>query len=125
MNYVYLCGAILGEPDGGKIWRLNAKQLLPVGWKSVDPTDYPSDKMSSADLVAHDYALIDRCKAVVARVNKPSWGTAMELTYAKRMAIPVIGWTLGIESHSPWLHHHCDVMFDSLEEACRHLKHYA
>jgi len=125
MKRAYLAGAIFREIDPMS-WRRRAAKLMPEGWEAVNPLDMQKAwELTPDELVKRDYMLIQESQAIVAYVNKPSWGTAMELAYAKRINIPVIGWTprpLIRRLLNPWLVAHCHKICGSLSEACLELR---
>lgn len=111
MKKVYLAGAIFGLPDRGQDWREQAIARMPDGWEAINPNIVELDKVQAIDVIRGDYAALAECSAVIARVRNPSWGTAMEIQYAKNVLnIPVIGWPFLREPvlphYSPWLLHH-------------------
>jgi nucleoside 2-deoxyribosyltransferase len=120
---VYLAGGIFGLADRGQTWRVQTVSLLPKGWQAINPNLVELDKTSPAELIRGDYAAILACQAIIARVEEPSWGTAMELVFAKRHDIPVIGWRLVYGAISPWLDYHLTILCHSIEDAAMELKH--
>lgn len=111
----YLSGAMFGLDDNGQDWRNLACQIgPPKGWKYFIPN--VADDFHPRDLVSLDFRTILQCQAVIARVNRPGWGTAMELLFASQNKIPVIGWDAPTP-YSPWLAAHVDGMTDTLEHA--------
>lgn len=120
MKKVYLAGSIFNNPNP-IAWRQAAKQCLPEGWQAIDPTDNEVSTLTPRELVQLDYGLIQDCQAIIARVDRPSWGTAMELAHAKRIDIPVLGWgpwRRSTERLNPWLEFHLHKYLPSLMEAC-------
>lgn len=123
---VYLAGAIFGLADRGQCWREQAIRLLPLDWKAVNPNLVELDKITPADLIAGDYAAIRECAAIIVRCRQPSWGTAMELAYAKLVGVPVIGFPFYrppvAPNYSPWLIHHVTIFTTTVEEAIMRLR---
>jgi nucleoside 2-deoxyribosyltransferase len=114
---VYLAGAIYGQADPGG-WRDTVSHSLPAPWKAVNPLDLEVDIEKPSEVVDTDLAAILGCKAVIAKVDEPSWGTGMELFFAKRLGLPVIGWTVGKHNGaSPWLIHHTSCLVPTLPAA--------
>src|SRR5262249_23839492 len=138
-RYVYLAGAIWRNANPAE-WRRSAIELMPPGWSTLDPMLHETEDMKPEQLVQFDYGLIDRCSAIIVRVSSPSWGTAMELAYAKTKNIPVFAWsgflngvvydnnmTCGeLRKHpkgsNPWLAAHVTKFVSSLREACEELR---
>ena len=121
MRLVYLAGSIFNNPNPGE-WRAEAITMLPEGWRAVNPLDFEVGGLKPTELVTLDYYHIQGCHAVIARVTKPTWGTAMEIGYAKRMPIPVFTWSAR-PIESPWLIAHSSKHFLTLQEACMELRH--
>jgi nucleoside 2-deoxyribosyltransferase len=124
MKKVYLAGAIFNNPNAAP-WRIAAKQMMPEGWAAVDPMDFEVKGLEPDELVQLDYRAIQECQAIIAYVQKPSWGTPMEMQYAKWMHLPVIGWanqTFDKKKANPWLVAHVTKFFFSLQEACMELR---
>jgi nucleoside 2-deoxyribosyltransferase len=71
------------------------------------------------DIVTLDKKDIESCDAVLANVNAPSWGTAMEIAYAWAIGKRVFGFATHASAPtiSPWLRVHCRGVFDSLGHA--------
>jgi hypothetical protein len=121
-KYVYLSGGIAGltaqECNG---WREDAAVLLrlPV----LDPMRWDQSGRSAspvAEIVERDLRDIDECAAVLVKVDKPSWGTAMEIRYAYQLGKPVIAF--GVPNvASAWLEHHCARFFETLDAAVDYL----
>jgi nucleoside 2-deoxyribosyltransferase len=116
---VYLCGGINGLSDADcKDWREAAKSLLTCD--TLDPMrhDYRGiEDRVWTEIVAHDLADIQNSDAVLVNATRPSWGTAMEIVYARNMEKPVVAFVQPGQPVSPWLKYHCSVV-ESLEDAC-------
>lgn len=116
---VYLCGGINGLSDSDcKNWRETAKSLLLAD--TLDPMrrDYRGREDDCVDeIVDSDIEDISACSAVLVNASRPSWGTAMELVYAKQAGKPIVAF--GVDSRvSPWLRRHSTVIVERLEIAC-------
>lgn len=106
MKYVYLAGSIADDPDP-RSWRVRCAEILPAGWEALDPLKIECKHMTDAEIVALDYGLILKASAVIVNVGMASWGTAMELAFAKQYGVPAIGFCeLRQYSGSRWLRHH-------------------
>lgn len=119
---IYLAGPITGVGDSARGWRANAIQMLEAyGFKAIDPLVVEAATITPSAVVELDYAWISKSSGIIARVDTPSWGTAMELVYAYNKGIPVVAW--GDVSHvSPWLLFHTSIIKPTLTEAVDHLK---
>lgn len=114
---VYLCGGINGLSDADcKNWRESAKERLV---KTIDPMrrDYRGKEAANVrEIVDGDLFDINASTCVLAMCTQPSWGTAMEIFYAHRRGTPVFA-VIPPGPVSPWLEHHCDRTFITLDEA--------
>lgn len=121
---VYLAGPIHGRTDAEcKDWRGKAAAILGVhDILCIDPMsrDYRGIEDSHApELVAQDKKWIEQSNVVLANVNVPSWGTAMECLYAASIGKKVVAFATYSSAPflSPWLRVHCTSVFDSLWSA--------
>ena len=118
MKPVYLAGPIFGCDDGmASGWRRQVTTMLPA---VLDPMsrDYRGQEGGNeAEIVRGDLADILACRAVLVMAITPSWGTAMELVYAKLLGVPVIAVVANPAKCSPWLVVHSTARVQSLEEA--------
>lgn len=128
MKTVYLCGGINGLTDADcKDWREEAKAaLLPAGFTVLDPMrrDYRGKEAESVDAIVHgDLFDIQASQIILVNVARPSWGTAMEIVYARKDVFRkrVVGFNCP-EEPSPWLVFHCDKLFPTLAEALEHVR---
>ena len=122
---VYLCGGIHGLSDEeANEWRQRAKALL--GDMSIlDPMrrDYRSVEDENIDaFVQGDLREIAESDTVLVNATRPSWGTAMEIVYARILGRPVVAFVGASAPASPWLRYHCDAITVSLEEAVARLR---
>ena len=118
---VYLAGPINGcSDDECKYWREMVKQSIQDwGYEILDPMrrDYRGIEFeNAAQIVADDLSDIQECDIMFAYCYKPSWGTAMEIFYAKSLGKRVIVVT---ESSSPWLQTYSDVSVKSVHTAIK------
>lgn len=128
MHKVYLCGGIFGLPDHGQTWREQVISMLPENWEAINPVLYELSEKDPEALIKQDYLYILSSDVIIARVRNPSWGTAMELHFAKQIGVPVIGWPfvrkpVDTYNYSPWLLSHVAVYAGSLEDAVGELRH--
>jgi nucleoside 2-deoxyribosyltransferase len=126
MKTVYLAGPIHGVKDP-HTWRRYVIDKLPDGWAALNPLDIERfvHGDDAAALVQTDLNYICKCDALLALVDTPSWGTAMEIRFAKTWGIPVIGWkpSGNVDRVSPWLEYHCTLITPTLAEAINFLFH--
>jgi len=119
---VYLCGGINGLADKDcKDWREEAKRLLKSD--TLDPMrrDYRGQEAESTEqIVSGDLQDIALSSIVLVNAERPSWGTAMEIVYARILHKRVVAFTSS-ERISPWLDYHADAVFRSLDTACAHI----
>lgn len=120
MKHVYLAGAIAFASDAAG-WRKSAAAVLrQEGIEALDPLNFEVSYDDPESIVRLDYGLILRSQAVLAFVGEPSWGTAMELAFAKHHDIPVFAFHAGgFEGKriSPWVTYHCKTLNRSCESA--------
>jgi nucleoside 2-deoxyribosyltransferase len=124
---VYLAGPIFGVEDPDT-WRNDVAAQLPKGWEAVNPLKierYAAGTRNQAHrIVENDLLALENVDAVLALVDEPSWGTAMEIFYASSIAVPVIGWQPKHNGrpNSPWLQLHCTLITSDFAEAMKCLK---
>lgn len=120
----YLAGAIHGDPDPVS-WRKQATLLLKdSGWNVVDPIHLEVNLAFPEGVVRTDLKAIRACQRILARCDRPSWGTAMEIRDAWIWSIPTIAWIPGLdnlENVSPWLKYHTRSRTNDLTEAVRRI----
>lgn len=116
---VYLCGGINGLNDAQcRDWREVAKELLNT--ETLDPMrrDYRGKEDECVDqIVSGDLWDIQKSDVILVNATRPSWGTAMEIVYAKQGYKPIVAFA-GDSRVSPWLRYHSDVICKTVEEAC-------
>jgi nucleoside 2-deoxyribosyltransferase len=119
---IYLAGPIFGAADPS-YWRQNATAYLQHNWEVINPLVLEATVDKPDELVAIDLRTLRECHAVLAKVNEPSWGTAMEIFFAAGIGLPVIGWRpLSDGPDSPWLRHHTRGIYRGLAEAVSHIE---
>jgi nucleoside 2-deoxyribosyltransferase len=123
MLKVYLAGPINCCTDEEcKAWRAEARRMLEPIHAVIDPMDFDcrglEDHMA-CDIVKHDLMQLDEADIVLVNAQRPSWGTAMELVYARQGGKPAIAFVgLPRSSVSPWLRGHLSKVCGTLEQAC-------
>lgn len=125
MKKVYLAGAIFGQSNAVCYdWRKHVTEKLSEwGAEALDPMrrDFRGKEAESRDeIIRLDLIDIATCDVVFAFASVPSWGTAMELVYARVLHKPVIIWGVP-EKFSPWLEFHCDVYTHTLDQGLAEL----
>lgn len=123
MLKVYLAGPINGCTDEEcKAWRAEARRMLEPIHAVIDPMDFDCrgrEGDMAADIIKHDLERLDEADLVLVNAERPSWGTAMELVYARQGGKPVIAYVgLGNFDVSPWLQGHSAKVCVTLTEAC-------
>lgn len=103
---IYLAGPIHGCSDQEcHGWRQTLEQLTSPRIEFLNPLrrDYRGrEEGNEGQIVAGDLQDIRKSDLVVARLERPSWGTAMELFAAHIYRVPV--WGIHPEGpRSPWL----------------------
>lgn len=118
---VYLCGGINGLSDqDARDWREVAKARLSYhGIESLDPMrrDYRGIEDQNVEaIVMGDVEDIRASDVVLVNATRPSWGTAMEIVYARQFGKPIVS-VVGDARISPWLRFHSTVIVPMLEQA--------
>lgn len=127
MKKVYLAGAIRDAVDPFT-WRKVVAKMLPEGWESIDPLDlgdgiFNESQGDPQDVITRDFDAIVQCRAILARIDQPSWGTGMEIRFARERGIPVAGWTMGkTDPVGPWLRVHTNIISHELPPLFEFLK---
>ena len=121
---VYLAGPIFGKNDDECTgWRTAASAWLTMkGFEPVDPMrrDYRGrEDLAPEAIVSGDMEDILLCGYILANVNEPSWGTAMELVYGMQSDCTVIAFATRerVPKLSPWIRCHTDQVYVSLRDA--------
>lgn len=124
---VYLSGGIAGLSAADcNDWRQRAIELFDPRISALNPMRWDHSGRSNSpvsEIVERDLRDIDECAAVLVKVDKPSWGTAMEIRYAYQLGKPVIAFGIPDVS-SAWLEHHCSRFFGTLETAVEYLNKF-
>lgn len=123
MLKVYLAGPINGCTDQEcKGWRAEARHLLEPTHAVIDPMDFDCRGLEgdmAADIIKHDLDRLDEADLVLVNAERPSWGTAMELVYARQAGKPAIAFVGPQKGFvSPWLQGHTAKVCGTLLLAC-------
>ena len=124
----YLAGPINGCTDEeARGWREELKmRLAGSGIEWLDPMvrDYRGKEDQSVDAIVHgDVADMRDSDVIVVNASRPSWGTAMEVVYARQLGKRILVWCPG--SVSPWLRFHATEVVSSIYELESRLGHLA
>lgn len=120
MKRIYLAGPIFGKHDSECAeWRLAAIATL-TNWGHIAVNPLNRDYRGIEDvewqrIVEEDLADIDSVDAMIVMAKEPSWGTAMEIVYAKQKGKFIVA--VATEPVSPWLQYHVDVIAHNLGAA--------
>jgi nucleoside 2-deoxyribosyltransferase len=117
---IYLCGPINGCTDSeAASWRDVAKAWLGEA-NCIDPMrrDYRGHEDENVTgIIEGDKNDISACDVVLANCWQVSWGTPMELVYARLWCKPVIAVVPKDARVSPWLRYHTSLITDSFDDA--------
>lgn len=127
MKTVYLCGGINGLSDAdAKDWREEAKAALQTMFNILDPMrrDFRGQEEQNASAIVNsDKFDIKRSQIILVNAVRPSWGTAMELAYARADIHYKLIVAFNVPAKpSPWLAYHCDRMCPTLAEALEYVR---
>jgi nucleoside 2-deoxyribosyltransferase len=127
---VYLAGPINGCSDEEcRAWRAEARRMLEPIHSVIDPMDFDCRGLESqmaGEIIRHDLERLDEADIVLVNAERPSWGTAMELVYARQGGKPAIAFAgFSIGGDSPWLLGHVSKVFLTLTEACSGIASYS
>ena len=124
MKTIYLCGPINGRSDADcNNWRSKAKSLLE-DLETLDPMrrDYRGRENEAVhEIISNDKQDIDESDALLVYFDSPSFGTAMEIFYAHSRGKRVVAVNASGNPVSPWVTGHVDMVFELLEDACKHI----
>jgi hypothetical protein len=116
---VYLCGGIhaLSDEEANQ-WRERARALLKDAI-ILDPMrrDYRGAEEDIGAFIQGDLRDVAESDVLLVNATRPSWGTAMEIVYARILRRRIVAFVGPGASISPWLKYHCEVVTYSLEEA--------
>ena len=118
---IYLAGPIQGQTDLECIgWRNAAKHHLEQHGHSVsNPMDRDfrgSEESHAEEIVEGDKDAIAQSDLLLVKADFPSWGTAMEIAYAKTFGKDVVAFS-DADVISPWLRCHTTAIYNTLHDA--------
>jgi nucleoside 2-deoxyribosyltransferase len=118
---IYLAGPINGRTDEEcNGWRSEASSALAAaGHETVDPMrrDYRGVEDTNVEaIVRGDLDDIASCDVVLVNANAASWGTAMELVYARQMGKTIVAFCSGPRV-SPWLRYQSHAVVGTQSQA--------
>jgi nucleoside 2-deoxyribosyltransferase len=125
MKTIYLCGPIDGCNDAQcKDWRNYVKEQLKDVFNFRDPMvrDFRGNENDHInEIVELDKIDIVSSDILIVNTDRPSWGTAMEIIFAKMLGKKVyFVWPHNFLS--PWVIYHSDERYKTLDEAIRHIR---
>lgn len=127
MPTVYLAGPINGCTDEeARGWREAAKTALGRPFLFSDPMvrDYRmAEEEYAEEIVGGDLYDIRNAHVILVNATRPSWGTAMEVVYARQAGKWIVAF--GTTEPSPWLASHVDVLVLTLGDAVLAILNYA
>lgn len=123
---IYLAGNIKDNEKEAESWRRKLKAQFPFNLiLFIDPLErnrinksFKIDFYRPNEIVRLDKQDILNSDIVLAKVDKPTFGTAMEICFAYENKIPVI-LVSKIEDMSPWLKYHVDKIFEKESDAVK------
>ena len=136
MKTVYLAGTIdVNNPEKvrekfnslkARLEELNLRVLSPIRGKEICAGEFA--KYESNEIVHRDLNDIDRADFVVAFMDVPSIGTAMEIIYARLLRfhpIPVVVISRSSRVHShPWIKHFATKKLNNADQLITWLKEW-
>lgn len=133
---IYLAGPITGcSFEDQTRWReefINLSNEMELDYfvdlRIINPTDYcnmqTSTDYSELEVMKFDLRMVKQSDLIVAKVDKSSIGTSMELATAYNMDIPIIGFNpLKIKLH-PWIECCLDKEFSDIESLIWFIKEF-
>ena len=124
---VYLAGAINGCSDWeAKTWRNIARIMLESDLAILNPMarDYRGKEDENVrEIVEKDLADIEAADYILVMALRPSWGTAMEVRHAYKLAKPIYVVVHEGISVSPWLRYHANAIYPTINDACMAIGH--
>jgi len=97
-------------------WRERAKRDIPeIEWVDPMARDYRGRESENVrEIVESDIADIASCDIIFVWAERPSWGTAMEIVYARQAGKRIVTYCSG--RISPWLQYHSSVVVNTWED---------
>jgi nucleoside 2-deoxyribosyltransferase len=118
---IYLAGSIYTEEPGISWKKRFRDQLDPVLYRFFDP-----DPVNEPEyfMIARDKAEIENCDIFVAYIERPSFGTAMEILHSfNQQKTPILIINPGMKFETDlWLSYHSHSICDSVENCVEHIK---
>lgn len=101
-------------------YRKEAKEKYGNAFELIDPMETIPDDISI--IPKRDFELIDSCDCILAYINKPSFGTSMEILYSYQNCIPciIVNPDLRFE-FDPWIFNHCRYVTYNLENGFNYI----
>jgi hypothetical protein len=125
MKTIYLCGPIDNCTDEQcKGWRDRVKEQLMGKYNFRDPMirDYRGNEDDHIDeIVELDKIDIVSSDIILVNTDRPSWGTAMEIIFAKMLGKEIY-FCWPHDFLSPWVVYHSDARFKDVDRAISYLE---
>jgi hypothetical protein len=118
---LYLAGTIYND-EPGKSWKKRLIQELDSSmYKSFDPD--PVNECNNT-MIARDKYEITNCNIFVAYIERPTFGTSMEILHAfNQQTTPIIVINPGLKYQNDlWLKYHSHLICDNITECADHIK---
>ena len=130
-NKIYLAGAMSNADwNEQNAWRILIQKSLE-NFECINPCDYFNlhIKRHNTELEAMNFDLrfLKRCNLVIANLDIPSTGTAMEIATAYDNNIPIIGLCTDLEQMvylHPWIKCCMDRIFNDVEELIEYVSSF-
>ena len=115
---VYVSGAITGVEEHSKEWRTEwCKRLKKLNFKVFDPQLHDKEHETiDEDIVIKDIKEISVSDIVIINADCHSWGSGMELVYARIYGVPVYTIIEHTDDAPIWLKFHSKRMFETLDD---------
>lgn len=119
ISKVYVAGRMTGMKGPSARWRASWKEKLEKAGLNVFDPQLNSSETGDAmirTIVNRDIRRILTSDAIIVYGKHPSWGSAMEMVYARIFGSKVI--TImpeDVRDVSPWILYHSDYIFGSIE----------
>jgi nucleoside 2-deoxyribosyltransferase len=121
-NRIYLAGTIYKE-EPAKSWKIKLQKLFSNN-DLVEFVDPKPEMEADLSMVAKDKYSINSCNIFVAYIERPSFGTAMEIYHAflqNDKPVIIINPNLSCRGDI-WVEAHSHVIVDNIEDAAQYIE---